>query len=263
LKLRRQVAVAAQEGFVLAYTVRLDLFEGPLDLLLYLIRREEIEVTDIPISRITAQYLGHLETLQTLELDAAGEYVLMAATLLRIKSRLLLPRRGEEDEEDPRRELVDQLLEYRKYKEIAGRFDELARDRSRRHDFVPETPLDQLRSHDEVFSLDFVELLGALRSVMGSVADREARHRVVLENVTLEEKLLLIRDKLRAEKRFLFRDFFGAAPSRLHLVVTFMALLELMRLGEATASQQGSYAEIWIEAAAQADAQAFARAATA
>jgi len=234
----------------MSYTVRLDLFEGPLDLLLYLIRKEEIEITDIPIARITDQYLAHLETLQALELDGAGEYVLMAATLLRIKSRMLLPRHDEEDEEDPRRDLVRQLQEYRKFKELAERFEVLAREREKRHDFVPAVRLDALRSRDEVFDVGFPELLGALREVMGIVAEREARHRVELETITLEEKLEVIRVKLQSESRFLFRDFFAEAPSRLHLVVTFMALLELMKEGEVRVRQEGAFAEIWIEAAA-------------
>jgi segregation and condensation protein A len=234
----------------MSYTVRLDLFEGPLDLLLYLIRKEEIEITDIPIARITDQYLSHLETLQALELDGAGEYVLMAATLLRIKSRMLLPRRDEEDEEDPRRDLVRQLQEYRKFKELAERFDALAREREKRHEFVPALRLDALRSRDEIFDVGFPELLGALREVMGLVAEREARHRVELETITLEEKLEVIRARLGKESRFLFRDFFAEAPSRLHLVVTFMALLEMMKEGEVRVRQEGAFAEIWIEAAA-------------
>ena len=232
----------------MVYSVRLDLFEGPLDLLLFLIRKEEIEITDIPIAHITDQYLHQLEDLSALDLDSAGEYLIMAATLLRIKSRCLLPRHGENEDEDPRRELVDQLLEYRKFKEIASRMDGLARERELMHDFVPATPLAKLKSHDEVFELGFMDLMGALRSVMERVADQEARHRVMLENVTIEDKIALLRGKLQREARFLFRDFFADAPSRLHLVVTFMALLELIRLGETRVFQESIFGEIWIEA---------------
>lgn len=235
----------------MSYTVRLDLFEGPLDLLLYLIRKEEIEITDIPVARITEQYLGHLEQIQALELDGAGEFLLMAATLLRIKSRMLMPRAayGEEDE-DPRRDLVAQLQEYRKYKELAGRFDDLARERRRRFDFVPATPLEALRSREEVFNFEYPELLSALRDVMGLVAEREARHRIELENITLEEKMDLLRGRLRSGGKLIFRDFFAEAPSRLHLIVTFMAMLEMVKYGEARIVQEGHFAEIWIEAAA-------------
>jgi len=233
-----------------SYTVRLELFEGPLDLLLYLIRKEEIEITEIPVARITDQYLAHLEQLQALELDGAGEFLLMAATLLRIKSKMLLPRPAfGEEEEDPARDLVTQLQEYRKYKELAGRFDNLAKDRQQLHDFVPEAPLDSLRSRDEVFSFDFPELLGALRDVMGLVAEREARHRVELENVTIEEKIELIKGRLRTGGRLIFRDFFAEAPNRMHLIVTFMALLEMAKYGLARVVQEGDFAEIWIEAA--------------
>jgi segregation and condensation protein A len=249
------------EGVDLAYTVRLDLFEGPLDLLLYLIRKEEIEITDIPIALITDQYLAHLDQMGTHELDGAGEYLVMAATLLRIKSRILLPRPGDPEEEDPRRELVQQLLEYRKYKEIAGRMETLARERTQMHDFVPDTPLEELRSTEEVFELDYTELMGALKSVMERVAERESRHRVALEDVTIEDKLALVRGKLREEGRFLFRDFFSQARTRLHLVVTFMALLELMRMGEARAFQLSNFGEIWIAAQQPQGSEAAAQAA--
>ncbi len=234
----------------MSYTVRLDLFEGPLDLLLYLIRKDEIEITDIPVARVTEQYLKHLEDLQALELDGAGEFLLMAATLLRIKSRMLLPRPafGEEDE-DPRRDLVAQLQEYRKYKELAGRFENLAEVRRRFHDFVPEAPLDSLKSREEIFSLDFPELLGALRDVMGLVAEREIRHRVEMENVNIEDKIELLKARLRGEGKLVFRDFFAEAHSRLHVIVTFMAMLEMAKYGMLRVVQEGRFAEIWIEAA--------------
>ena len=231
----------------MSYTVRLDLFEGPLDLLLYLIRKEEIEIADIPVSRITEQYLEHLETLQALEMDGAGEYLLMAATLLRIKSRMLLPRRGEDEEDDPRRDLVAQLLEYQKYKAIAERFENLATERSKIHDFMPEQPLSELRSREEVFTLSFFDLLGALRDVMGTVAEREARHRVELESVTMEEKVDLLRESVQTGRRFRMRELFSEAMNRQHLIVTFMAMLELMRLGEIRILQHGHNAEIWVE----------------
>ena len=231
----------------MSYTVRLDLFEGPLDLLLYLIRKEEIEVTDIPMVRITKQYLAHLDTIQALEMDGAGEYLLMAATLLRIKSRMLLPRHGEDDDVDPRQDLVERLLEYKRYRAAAERFDELARERGKLHDFVPERPLSELRSREEIFSLNFFDLLGALRDVMGMVADREARHRVEMEAVTIEEKVDLLRESVQTGRRFRFRDLFAEAQSRQHVIVTFMAMLELMRLGEIRILQHGQFAEIWIE----------------
>ena len=233
----------------MSYTVRLDLFEGPLDLLLYLIRKEEIEITEISLARITEQYLSYMETIQALELDSAGEFLLMAATLIRIKSRMLLPRSQAEEEEDPQADLILQLQEYRKYKEIAEQFSALAHDRSRMFDFHPERPLDELRSREETFDLDFVELMGALREVMGLVAEREARHRVEMESVTIEEKVDLLRGMLLGGERFLFRDIFAEATARVHVVVTFMAMLELMKLGEVRVYQEGTFTEIWIEAA--------------
>jgi segregation and condensation protein A len=139
--------------------------------------------------------------------------------------------------------------------------NELAKERDRKHDFVPATPLEELRSHEEVFELDYLDLMGALKSVMLRVAERESRHHVELENVNIEDKLAIVRGKLANEGRFLFRDFFAQAPSRLHLVVTFMALLELMRLGEARAFQLQNYGEIWIAAGAQLGSEVAAAAA--
>lgn len=232
----------------MSYTVRLDLFEGPLDLLLYLIRKDEIEIADIPIAHITEQYLAHLQQLEVLELDAAGEYLLMAATLLRIKSRMLLPRPvfGDEAEDDPRRDLAAQLEEYRKYKALAERFGELAEQRRLRYDFVPAQPLDSLRTREEIFQFDFPDLLGALRDVMSLVADREARHRVELENVTLEEKMALIRARVLRGERLVFRDLLAEAPTRLHVIVTFMAMLEMVKYGELCIEQEGRFGEIWL-----------------
>jgi segregation and condensation protein A len=230
----------------MSYTVRLELFEGPMDLLLYLIRRDEIEITDISIARVTEQYLGYLETLQALELDGAGEFLLMAATLLRIKSRMLLPRHSE-DEEDPAGDLVNQLIEYKKFKEAAKQFKDLAEERRQLHDFVPEIPMDELRSREDIFTLSFVDLLGALRGVMSTVAEREARHRVALEEVTIEEKVDLIRMWVQTGERFRFGDMFEKIDNRQHAIVTFMAILELMKLGELRVFQHGQFAEIWLE----------------
>jgi len=228
------------------YTVRLEFFEGPLDLLLYLIRRDEIEITDIPIARVTDQYLGHLEQLPAMELDAAGEYLLMASTLLRIKSRMLLPRR-EEDREDPRGDLVAQLLEYKKFKEAARRFGDLADQRRKLHDFVPAQALEDLRSREDVFTLGFNDLLLALSRIMSTVAEREARHHVKLEEITIEEKVDLLRVWMQTGERFRFSDLFETIENRQHAIVTFMAILELIRLGEMRVYQHGLFAEIWLE----------------
>ncbi|MDP6419338.1 MAG: segregation/condensation protein A [Candidatus Krumholzibacteria bacterium] len=245
----------------MSYSVRLELFEGPLDLLLYLIRKNEIEITEIPIADITEQFLGQLEEHRILELDSAGEYLLMAATLLRIKSRMLLPRHGEEEGEDPRSGLVQQLEEYKKYREIAGQLRDLAEDRSQLHDYVPDIPLGDLRSTESVLSFDTMDLLRALRNVMGEMSEREAQHHVELEKVTIEEKSDLLRERVRSGDRFRFRDLFSEDLTRTHAIVTFMAILELMRDGEICVLQQGHFAEIWIERKEAAQEAVMARAA--
>jgi segregation and condensation protein A len=218
------------------YAVKVPAFEGPLDLLLHLIRLNEVDVTDIPITRIAEQYLEYLEVLRELDLDVAGEYLLMAATLAWIKSRMLLPPEpGDEEAEglDPRAELVARLLEYQRFKEAAGSLGELPR--LGRDVFRPHVPPVEPRPDEErTVAVGLFELLTAMRRVLDQSRARSATHEVAVEEVTVIERMRAVMDALeRAETlefQELFQDAAGAVVSRSVVVATFLAILELTRL---------------------------------
>jgi segregation and condensation protein A len=212
--------------------VQLEIFEGPLDLLLHLIKKNEVSITDIPIAAITEQYLATLELMQSLSLDLAGEFLVMAATLIHIKSRMLLPAGEDEaqDEEeggDPREELVRRLLEYQRFKEAAAELEQ--REILTRDVFVrsgasaEETPVPTFREAS-VF-----ELLSALRRVLERLPQNDA-HEVTLEKITVREKMTVVLDALRAGGDVLFETLFNEVKTRMEIVVTFLAMLELVKV---------------------------------
>jgi segregation and condensation protein A len=246
-------AVAAEEeqhpGFELKSPlgVRLPVFEGPLDLLFYLIRRDQLDIYDIPIAHITEQYLGMLGLLEVLDLEVAGDFLVMAATLMRLKARMLLPtwpEGEEEDEEDPRTELVRQLLEYRQFKEAARRLQ--VKEEERRQlfgrGFIPEVEPD---TDTPLEPVSHFLLIDVLKDVLARVGE-EFFYRVELEDVTLEEKMELVLGELREQGRVLFVDLVSRTPRRVHIVVTFMAILELARLGRLVLAQEAPFSQIWI-----------------
>lgn len=215
------------------YTVRLEMFEGPLDLLLHLIRKNQINITDIPVALITGQYLEYLKLMKELNLDIAGDYLLMASTLLHIKSKMLLPAPpGEEDEgeqEDPRAELVRRLIEYQKYKEASIELGE--RPLLNRDVFVRLIPADTEEAREEeVLEVSLFELLEAFRQVLLR-AKAEAVHEVTLDLVTVEEKIQEIHSLLQREKRSMaFHLLFPEQASQRVIIVTFLAILELVKM---------------------------------
>jgi segregation and condensation protein A len=228
---------ALQPGSGGAYAVKLPVFEGPLDLLLHLIRLNEVDVTDIPIARVAQQYLEYLEVLRELDLDVAGEYLLMAATLAWIKSRMLLPPEpGEDDDEglDPRAELVARLLEYQRFKEAAGELAELPR--LGRDVFRPSLPgVEPIPDEERTVSVGLFELLTAMRSVLDQSRARSATHEVEVEEVTVLERMRAVMDALDHAETLEFLDLFrepgGEVAGRARVVATFLAILELARLG--------------------------------
>ncbi len=214
------------------YTVRLEGFEGPLDLLLHLIKKNRLNITDIPIALITEQYLDYLKWMKVLNLDVAGEYLLMAATLLHIKSRMLIPVPSEGEEEegevDPRAELVRRLLEYQKYKDAALEFEK--RPLLDRDVFIRAAPLEKEEREEEKFEVGLFQLLEAFREVLER-AKTESVHEVALEPITLEKKVQEILSLLAKEKRSMaFHTFFPEDASRRVIVVTFLAILELVKM---------------------------------
>jgi segregation and condensation protein A len=219
------------------YAVKLPVFEGPLDLLLHLIRLNEVEITDIPIARVCEQYLAYLEIMRELDIDVASEYLVMAATLAWIKSQMLLPLEavGEEDEGlDPRAELVRRLLDYQRYKEVAEQLGErhrLGRDVFSVHAAGPEAAPEAERE----ISVDLTALLAALRDVLRAAPPSGAAHELFVEAITVRERMIAVMDRLGREQAVefveLLRDPWAGEATRALIVATFLAILELARLG--------------------------------
>ncbi len=238
----------------MAYQVRLEHFEGPLDLLLYLIREHEVDIYDIPISLVTQQYLQYLELLKLLDLEVGSEYLLMAATLLRIKSKMLLPRRSDEEEDetvDPREELVQRLLEYRQFKEAAGVLNE-HQDRSADVFYHPpaenvDEDLNGVETLDTrlVGNLNLWDLLQAFRFTLDRARDDFDRT-VERETLSIEDRMDDILDDLKKQKNLFFSSLFQEDLSRSFLIVTFLALLELIRQNRVVFEQTDTLGEIWL-----------------
>ncbi len=231
--------------------VQMEIFEGPLDLLLHLIKKNEVSITDIPIAEITEQYLSTLELMQSLNLDLAGEFLVMASTLIHIKSLTLLPEEegnpDEEEGEDPRDELVRRLLDYQRFKEAAEElegFDILRRDVFVRH---PETP-----PEDESVGfagVSLFDLVTALRQVLERFPEEEF-HEVVLEKISVREKMSQLLNDLHQKGKIIFQSLFDNATSRMEIVITFLATLELVRIRAIKISQEEMVGPIVIELAA-------------
>jgi segregation and condensation protein A len=214
------------------YTFRLEMFEGPLDLLLHLINKNELDITNVPIALITDQYLEYLKLMKVLNLDVAGEYLLMAATLLHIKSKTLLPSPSEPEEEegeDPRAELVRRLLEYQNYKKAAVELER--RPLLDRDVFIRLIPLNTEEPAEEGrVEVNLFELLEAFRGVLERVK-AETFHEVVLDRLSVEEKVQEILSFLQRENRSIaFHFLFSEKASRREIVITFLAILELVKM---------------------------------
>lgn len=232
-------------------SVKLEIFEGPLDLLLHLIKKNEVSITDIPIATITEQYLATLEVMQSLSLDVAGEFLVMAATLVHIKSRTLLPPEEEEvedDEEgDPKEELVRRLLEYQRFKEAAQSLE--SQEILRRDVFTRPSEAPEAAEAVEFERLSLFDLISALRHVLEQLPE-ERIHEVVLERVSMREKMSLLLDDLHRKGKVVFQSMFEAATSRMEVVVTFLAMLELIKIRAVRVWQEERLGPILIEMAA-------------
>jgi segregation and condensation protein A len=239
----------------MSYEIKLDVFEGPLDLLLFLIRKNEIDIYNIPIAFITSHYLGFLDDMRSLNLDLAGEYLVMAATLAHIKSRMLLPPAdddGEEEQEgeDPRAELVRQLLEYQTYKDAAGMLSGrpvLGRDVFKLG-ASPEALPDSGKPEEGVIEVDLFELVEAFRRVIAGLESGEDLE-FSTEKLSIAERISEIMEILAAEGQISFSELIGGglpipSPSRKRIVYTFLAVLELIKLRMATVRQAAPFGEI-------------------
>jgi segregation and condensation protein A len=231
--------------------IKVPVFEGPLDLLLHLIREHKIDIYDIPIALITRQYLQYLEMMKELNLEIAGEFLLMAATLIHIKSRMLLPvdeTVAPEDAEDPRLELVQRLLEYQALKDAALSLkerEEKWRDYFWREPLPdPEEVVQETERDLSLFDLSLFDLMGAFRKFLDR-APLEAVE-ITRETLTVKDKISFIIDMLSAVETMRFEALFSEDGSRVQMVVTFVALLEIIRLGLARAYQDREFGIIWI-----------------
>lgn len=228
-------------------TVHLEAFEGPLDLLLHLIRKEEIDIWNIPIAHITEQYLEYLEIMKDLNINLAAEWLMMASTLIYIKSRMLVPQEKEEEDsdeeaEDPRHELVYQLLEHQKFKNAA----EMLYTREEVENAVwNKPPEDALENANEIIAVSLFDLLKAFHEVVRRFEEQQILE-MDHEEVTVEEKIEDIRNRLIMHDQIVFSALFAESRSKRHMIVTFLALLELVRMREVWLYQKKAFDEIQI-----------------
>jgi len=233
--------------------VKISAYDGPMDLLLDLIRKNEMNIYDIPIAEITKQYLEYLQAMKQLDLEIAGEFIVMAATLIYIKSKTLLPVEKDSEEidgEDPRAELIRKLLEYQAFKEAAKELSVLQTERGKMFSRqITDHYLSELRPEDvgiDTFSANFYDLVVAFQNVLAK-KERERPHEVYEEVISIEEKMIQIQALLMEKKKIVFTELFPLAWTRNELIAAFLAILEIIRTRFARIYQDKQYAEIVIE----------------
>jgi segregation and condensation protein A len=230
------------------YRVQLDVFTGPLDLLLYLIRRDELDIQDIPIARLTEQYLDYVKLLEVLDPNAAGDFLVMASTLVELKSRALLPTpplEAEDDDLDPRTALVRQLLEYKRFKDAAQALGSAADERQKR--FVRQ-PADLPRELEgiELEEAQVWDLLSAFGRVMSSIGQGPGLHEITYDDTPFEEYEVLILDRLEYQSPIEFQALFADCSNRAEIVGLFLVVLELVRRQRLRAEQDGQHETIYL-----------------
>ncbi len=233
----------------MSYKLKLDTFEGPLDLLLFLIKKNDIDICDIPIVKVTDQYLEYIDMMKMLDLEIVGEFLVMAATLLQIKSRMLLPPDPvglEEEEIDPRDQLVERLQEYRIFKEIA---EQLKGKEGERQNFFTRQVDEEARKELEndakevYFEASLFDLINAFSAALSKIKDEKV-YEVTKEEFTVEQKIHDILHTLLKESRLLLTDIFAQAKSKVEMIVSFMAILELIRMKEIVVAQKRLFSDI-------------------
>lgn len=236
------------------YKVRLEIFEGPLDLLLFLVKRDEVDIYDISLERLTKQYLEYLQAFKELNIDVAGEFVVMAASLIYWKSRSLLPLEQQPpdedaDEDDPRWELIRQLIEYKKFKEAAEQLQ--VREAEQERIFTrPTLSTGNTDGPLRLGDVGIFQLINAFQNVIKRIEARQDLREIFGEHFTVSEKIEMILQRIASGAGLKFSELFGDIASRIEIVVTFLALLELIRLKQVRATQTGPLDEIEITAAA-------------
>lgn len=217
------------------YRVQLQNFEGPLDLLLFFIRRDELDIYDIPIAYITNQFFEFITFMDELDLGVASEFIYMASTLMSIKAKMMLPREKDEDSEfdeaDPRYELVQSLLEYKRFKEMGaelGEMDLKTRETYRRG-YHQLDIVDEATDEEPLRDVTLFDLISAYKMILNRVAREEVVHRVEMVKTNIEEQSTYIIERLRTSGRLSFWEICREAPSRMFIIVTFLAILEMVR----------------------------------
>lgn len=245
----REMTTAVESGGSERLPIRIQVpaFEGPLDLLLHLIQQNEIEITDIPIAKITRQYIATLELMRELDLEVAGEFLVMAATLMRIKARMLLPPpiTAQEEEEDPREGLVRQLLEYRRFKDASKELERLEGDRRLRFDRGAPAQLEDPEA-SELLPVSLFRLLDALKGVLTRQAPAPV-HTIIAEPIRLDEAIALLSNNLRERSRMLFEEMLEPFVSRIEKITAFLGLLEMLKAGSVQVAQEELFGPIWVE----------------
>jgi segregation and condensation protein A len=235
------------------YKVKLDVFEGPLDLLLYLIKKDEVDIYDISLERITQQYIEFIDAFKVLDLEVAGEFVVMAANLIYLKSRTLLPAsvqppEEETEEDDPRWELVRQLLEYKKFKDAAAHLQEREIWRERLFQRTPEKP--EAAAERPLGDVSVFDLINAFNQIVKRLNQKEDLREIFEERYTVGDKIELIMKMMSGGVDLKFTELFSGMAARTEIVVTFLAVLELIRLKQLRVAQDEPFGEILLRPAA-------------
>jgi segregation and condensation protein A len=232
----------------MGYKIKLEIFEGPLDLLLYLVRKDHLNIYDIPIAKVTEQYLEYLDLMQLLDLNIAGEFLVIAAELMKIKSKMLLPAEetagSEEEQADPRAELLQRLLEYEKFKQIAESLRE--KEVSQKEVFKrPKVEIDSGASGEKevYFEASIFDLISAFTQALKDIP-KEVFYEVIKDEFTIEEKIHQLLHMLLVAPRVKISELFSKAKNKFEIIVTFLAILELIRMREILCLQKDLFAEI-------------------
>jgi len=233
----------------MSYKIKLEMFEGPLDLLLYLVKKDHLNIYDIPIARVTEQYLQYINLMQLLDLNIAGEFLVMAATLMEIKSRMLLPAEeslGEQEQEDPREELVKRLLEYERFKQVAETLRQKETDQ--REVFKrpqAEAQKTEFKEKEVYFEASIFDLISAFSAALKDVP-KEVFYEVIKDEFTIEAKVHQILHHLLEVQSVRLSELFSKAKNKIEVIVTFLAILELAKMKEIVARQSELFQEIEI-----------------
>ncbi|MGY6558925.1 MAG: segregation and condensation protein A [Nitritalea sp.] len=241
----------------MSFEIKLPLFEGPFDLMLFFIERDELDIYDIPIARIIRDFLAYIEQLEQMEIEVASEFILFAATLMKIKSKMLIPRPelNEDGEEvDPREELIRHLVEYKKYKSVVGTLAEMEERRLSMHvrgnveqELKSLTPVHEVEA--EVQDIDLYKLLKVYQRVLGKFAARaeETRHTVIPYPYTIEQQKAYLLDRISLQERIAFTDIITENPDKIRIIYTFLAILELLQASLVTIRIGEGFNNFWVE----------------